>query len=153
VQQWRKIQLLHLFPWPPCWCHRPWCGVKNTFGMSAYSKEYICPILLDSTSSDRNACLSDEYDVTRWVSNYHLGHSVGYVELPVRNRILDILSVQPELKLIPQGKRSVFISGPGTKQRATETVVHGGTPLLFTDGAALLWIEDMASNTDGVTWR
>jgi hypothetical protein len=20
-----------LFPWLPCWRHRPWCGVKDTF--------------------------------------------------------------------------------------------------------------------------
>jgi hypothetical protein len=25
--------------------HRPWCGVKNTFGSSVYSEQYIFPIL------------------------------------------------------------------------------------------------------------
>jgi hypothetical protein len=26
------ILLYHLlFPWSPCWCQHPWCGVKNTF--------------------------------------------------------------------------------------------------------------------------
>jgi hypothetical protein len=28
-----------------CWCHRLQCGVKNTFGILVYSKEYTFPIL------------------------------------------------------------------------------------------------------------
>jgi hypothetical protein len=55
LQQWPQItlqqspcmSLLHLlYPWLPCWCHSPWCGMRNIFGVSVYSKEYTLPILL-----------------------------------------------------------------------------------------------------------
>jgi hypothetical protein len=33
-------------PWLPCWGHCPWCGVKNTFRILVYFREYTFPILL-----------------------------------------------------------------------------------------------------------
>jgi hypothetical protein len=39
------VPLLHLISWFSCWRQRPWCGVKNIFGISLYSKEYTFPIV------------------------------------------------------------------------------------------------------------
>jgi hypothetical protein len=51
LQQWPWIPLLHLaFLWLPCRRYLPWCVVKNTFGISVYSKEYILPGLFLSLS-------------------------------------------------------------------------------------------------------
>jgi hypothetical protein len=39
-----------LLPWFLCWCHCWWCGVKNSFGILVYCKEYTFPILLNFSS-------------------------------------------------------------------------------------------------------
>jgi hypothetical protein len=39
-----------LFPSLSCWLHLAWCGVNNTSGMLAYSKQYAFPNLFHSPS-------------------------------------------------------------------------------------------------------
>jgi hypothetical protein len=42
-----------------CWCYHSCCGIKNTFGISVYSKEYTFPILFSKAISHRdNPCMS-----------------------------------------------------------------------------------------------
>jgi hypothetical protein len=57
-----------------CWRHRPWRGVKNTFGISVNFKQYTYPILYLSPNTARTSSLLTSL-------KHRLGHDSKHSEL------------------------------------------------------------------------